>query len=69
MTRNTDRLEMLAAELASRYGEDDRMVCDIKSSCVAKALYAGLGHRVWRTSRKHSLKPARLAKLGIGNAA
>lgn len=70
MTRNADRLEVLARDLASRYGDDDRMVCDIRSSVAVKIEATGhRGHSVWRISQKHSFKHARLAKLGIGNAA
>jgi hypothetical protein len=69
MTRNTDRLEMLARDLASRYGDDDRMVCDIRSGARAKTAKIGRGHSVWRASQKHAFKHARLTKLGICNAA
>ena len=67
MTRNTDRLEILARDLASRYGEDDYLVCGICPRTDAKALPVGLGHRAWRPSQRHTFKPARLAKLGIGS--
>ena len=62
MTRNTDRLEILARDLASRYGDDDRVVCEFR-------LAAAAGQQVWRESKKHGFKHARLAKLGIANPA
>jgi hypothetical protein len=65
MTRNTDRLEILARDLASRYGANDQMVCGLKSVNVPKTGPTGLGHGVWRNAKKYSFKPARLAKLGI----
>jgi hypothetical protein len=70
VTRNADRLEILARDLASRYGEDDHLVCGICPRTPSKSLPAvGLGHRAWRLSQRHSFKPARLAKLGIGSGA
>jgi hypothetical protein len=68
MTRNTDRLEILARDLASRYGENDRLVCEVRRSHLPSTPSAKLGHRAWRTNARVSFKPARLAKLGIGNS-
>jgi hypothetical protein len=69
VTRNADRLEILARDLASRYGEDDHLVRGICPRSPSKVLPVGLGHRAWRLSQRHSFKPARLAKLGIGSGA
>ncbi len=69
MTRNTDRLEVLARDLASRYGEEDSMVWAVRPDTAQKPLAVGVGHRVWKISQKYSFKHARLAKLGIGSAA
>ena len=69
MTRNTDRLEMLARDLASRYGDDDRMVCDMRPGVAPKVASLAKTCLVWRPSPKHAFKNARLVKLGIGSAA
>ncbi len=68
MTRNTDRLEILARDLASRYGDDDCLVCEIRLGAAAKTAAAAAGHSIWRPSIKHSFKHARLVKLGVSNA-
>ena len=69
MTRNTDRLEILARDLASRYGDDDRVVCEFRLAAAAKTDTAAACQQVWRESKKHGFKHARLAKLGIANPA
>ncbi len=69
MTRNTDRLEILARDLASRYGDDDRVVCEFRLAAAAKTATAAAGQQVWRESKIHGFKHARLAKLGIANPA
>jgi hypothetical protein len=66
VTRNTDRLEMLAHDLASRYGEEDCIVRDILPIIAAKDAPQGHRHSVWRATQRHTFKHARLAKLGIG---
>lgn len=70
MTRNTDRLEMLARDLASRYGEDDCVVRELLPVKAAKEAPCGQRHSVWRASQRPTYKHARLAnKLGIGKQA
>jgi hypothetical protein len=69
VTRNADRLEMLARDLASRYGEEDRVVCAIRRGAPVRLAPVGMGHHVWRATHRPSFKHARLAKLGIGIAA
>jgi hypothetical protein len=69
MTRNDDRLEMLARDLASVFGEDDALVTGIRPAQDKKPPFRGLGHKVWRSPQRYAFKHARLAKLGIGNAA
>lgn len=69
MTRNIDRLEIVARDLASRYGDDDRVVCEIRRGAAAKAAVAAAGRPVGQVSKKHLFKHARLAKMGIANPA
>jgi len=69
MTRNTDRLEMLARDLASRYGDDDRMVCEVRPQPFTKLDSVANREHVWRPSPKHAFKNARLVKMGICSAA
>ncbi|NVO04480.1 MAG: hypothetical protein HXX19_00190 [Rhodoferax sp.] len=69
MTRNADRLEVLARDLASRYGEEDRVVCAIRRNAPVKLVPVGMGHQIWRVTHRPSFQHARLTKLGIGSAA
>jgi hypothetical protein len=66
VTRNADRLEILARDLASRYGEDDHLVRDIRPGADSKSAPADTVCRTWRVSQRHTFKHARLAKLGVG---
>jgi hypothetical protein len=68
VTRNTDRLEMLAQDLASRYGEEDCIVREVLPVKATNELTQGHRHSVWRVTQRHTFKHARLAKLGIGRA-
>jgi hypothetical protein len=65
VTRNTDRLKILARDLASRYGEEDCLVREILLVTEEKEAPKRLSHSVWHTSQRHTFKHARLAKMGI----
>lgn len=67
MTRHTDRLEILARDLASRYGENDQLVRAMCPRSADKRVPAVHIYSAWRPFQRQTFWPARLARLGIGS--
>lgn len=64
MSRNTMRLEVLACDLESRYGEGDAAVAEIKRAIRSTAPDVIRRKRVFAVRPQY--KPMRLSRFGIG---
>ena len=57
MTRKTDRLEVLAHDLASRYGEDDALVLSVRAEIPQAPLAQPVQARPAAERRLHAQGP------------